>query len=152
MPGFFVAMVRPFLINDEFLYGPDELNKQEEGWHPTTDDLDRWLERLTTEAAGDSSRHEVDGNGDMVLETAGHPGAAGASGMFLPKDYAPIAPVIQVDAAGTGSAVKVTGLAAPECTKAVCEMSDDNGQTWAVVEELDVTGLRGVPGPPDRSL
>jgi NADH:ubiquinone oxidoreductase subunit E len=136
------------LINDEFLYGPEELNKQEEGWHPTTADLDLWLDRLTAEAGGDSSRHEVDGNGDIVLNTAGHPGGAGADGEFLPAEYAPVAPVIQVAASGDGDKITVTGLAAPECSKAICEVSEDDGQSWAVVEELDVSSLRGVPGPP----
>ena len=136
------------LINDEFLYGPEELNKQEEGWHPTTADLDRWLDRLTAEAGSDASRHEVDGIGEIVLDTAGHPGAAGASGMFLTEDYAPAAPVIQVDVTGNGEVITVAGLAAPECTKAVCESSQDGGQTWQPAGEIDVTQARGVPGPP----
>ena len=84
----------------------------------------------------DSKRQEVDGNGDIVLNTAGHPGGAGASGEFLAADYAPTALIIQVAASGNGATITVTGLAAPECTRPFVNMSQDDGQTWTAWENL----------------
>lgn len=136
------------LINDEFLYGPGDLNEPEEAWHPAPADLDRWIERLRAEAAERPEPEPVDALGGIVLDTRGHPGAEGATAEPLPEGYAPAPPALKVAAERAGAAVTVRCLCAPECTRAVVERSDDDGATWQAVGEVDVTQAPGVPGPP----
>ena len=139
------------LINDEFLYGSGELNELEEGWHPTTDDVDRWLDRLRQEAADNPKPTPVDSLGELMLETKGHPGACGASGDVLPVNYAAAPPALKSQSRAPGRAyrsVVITCMCAPEATRGVVEHSTD-GKTWvAVGEEIDVKAAPGVPGPP----
>lgn len=136
------------LINDEFLYGPGELNEHEEGWHPTAVDLDRWLARLRREAAETPEPTAVDSLGGMMLDTRGHPGAAGASAAPLPTDYAPPPPALKVAAENQGGTITVKWLCAPECTQAVVERSVGDGGDWQVVGTVDVAAAPSVPGPP----
>ena len=137
------------LINDEFLYGPGtELNVHKEGWHPTADDVDAWIERLRKQAAENPEPEPVDSLGVIMLNTKGHPGAPGASGTVLPEGYAPPPPALKVTAESKGSEITVSCLCAPECTEAVVERSTDGGSSWTVVGTIDVTKAPGVPGPP----
>lgn len=135
------------LIDDEFLYGPGELNEQEEGWTPRAEDLDRWIDRLRQAAGGDPQPRKVDALGGIMLDTKGHPGAAGATADMLPPDYAPPPPALKVKASSAGEEITVECLCAPEVTVASVERSDD-GQQWHAVGEVDVTAAPGVPGPP----
>ncbi|MDA3961571.1 MAG: NAD(P)H-dependent oxidoreductase subunit E [Planctomycetota bacterium] len=136
------------LINDEFLYGPGELNEHQEGWSPSAADLDRWIERLRKEAEAKPQPDKVDSLGDIMLDTKGHPGSDGASGAPLPKDYAPPPPALKVKAESQGSAITVSCLCAPEITEASVERSTDGGTTWAAIGTIDVVKTPGVPGPP----
>lgn len=136
------------LVNDEFLYGSGELNELELGFHPTPEVLDGWLERLRKEAEGQPEPVKIDALGGQRLDTAGHPGGAGATGSEQPKDYAPPPPALQVAGETKAGAVTITCLCAPETTTAQVERSDDDGKTWKQVGEVDVTAMPGVPGPP----
>ncbi|MHC5067431.1 MAG: NADH-quinone oxidoreductase subunit NuoE family protein [Planctomycetota bacterium] len=136
------------LINDEFLYGQGELNEHEEGYAPTAADLDRWIERLRKEAAEQPQPSKIDSLGGIVLNTKGHPGVEGASAAPLAADYCPPPPALKVTAESVGTTITIGALCAPECTAATVERSDDDGATWQVIGEIDVTAAPGVPGPP----
>ncbi len=135
-------------INDEFLFGPgDELNKLQEGWHPTEKDLDHWIDLLRSRAAEDPHAGKADELGGIILHSDGHPGAPEACAEFLPDDYSPAPPALGVKIEGKGEEITVSGLIAPECAKVVLERSDDGGSTWREVAAGDPKTIPGPPGP-----
>jgi len=136
------------LIDDRFLYGPGELDEHQEGWHPTAEALDRWIDRLRAEAAEDQEPRRVDMLGGLRLGSAGHPGAPGASAAPLPEDYAAPPPAIKVKAEAEGDQVTVTFLCAPECVEASVEQSPDGKGDWTAVGLVDLAEAPSVPGPP----
>lgn len=136
------------LINDEMLYGPDGLNEHVEGWHASAADVDAWIERLRKEATEQPEAPRVDALGDIMLQTAGHPGADGSAAETLPADYAPPALALKVKASSRGETITVEALCAPETSEAVVERSDDEGRNWRTVGTVDVSQCPGVPGPP----
>lgn len=135
-------------INDEFLYGPgDELNYFEDGWSPTAEDIDRWIDLLRTRAAEDPDHGKVDELGGIILHSDGHPGAPEACAALLPDDYSPAPPALDVRIEGNGETITVSGLIAPECSVVALERSDDGGSSWTVVGEGNPAEIPGPPGP-----
>jgi NADH:ubiquinone oxidoreductase subunit E len=139
------------MINDQAI-GPEprpldagrlvEGHLDNEGFHPTPAVLDRWVDFLKAEAA----RHpqpRPDAVGDVVLNTRGHPGAAGANADPLPADYAPPAPALKLAAKTEGGTITVTWINDPGCAKVVVERSDDGGTAWREVASV---------GPRDQKL
>lgn len=132
------------MINDQAI-GPEpraldsgrlvEGHLDQDAFHPTPAVLDRWLAFLRDEAAR-NPQPRPDAVGDVVLNTRGHPGAAGANAEPLPADYAPPAPALKLAAKSDGGAVTLTWLNDPGCVKAAVERSDDGGTTWREVASV----------------
>ncbi len=133
-------------IDDEFLYGPEELNQHEDGWHTQAADVDRWIERLRAEAAAHPEWETVDQLGGIILDSLGHPGAPKASGSPNQETYAAAPPAINLNAEGANGKITVHALIAPECSKLVFERSDDD-LGFSEVGAIDPSTIKGPPGP-----
>ncbi|MFW5829859.1 MAG: NAD(P)H-dependent oxidoreductase subunit E [Planctomycetota bacterium] len=134
-------------VNDEFLFGPgEELNRHQEGWRPTPEVLDQWIERLRARAEADPQAHRVDELGGILLGSGGHPGAMGATAQDNATDYAPPPPALQVAGVSVGEAVTVSALCAPEVTQVELQRQDGE-QPWRTVTTCDPRQIPGPPGP-----
>jgi NADH:ubiquinone oxidoreductase subunit E len=104
------------------------------GFHPGAVALDKWIAFLRAEHARAPNQprtpYVADALGRPVLNTKGHPGAAGAAGKPLPPGYYPAPPALKLAAAVTGDAVALSWMNDGGCTKVVVERSDDGGATW----------------------
>jgi len=118
------------LIDDEAI-GPQEFEQLPENFHPGPADLDRWIDKLTAASKSPVTMMSVDPLGGIVLNTKGHPGAAGATGKGNTATYAPAPPALKPNAVATGSAIALTWINAPETAKVIVEKSTDGGTTWA---------------------
>ncbi|TVR44888.1 MAG: NAD(P)H-dependent oxidoreductase subunit E [Planctomycetota bacterium] len=141
-------------INDDFLFGPDGLNQLQEGWHPTPEIMDEWIERLRAKAAAEPQPPRSDEVGGIVLETAGHPGAAGARAQVQASGYAKPPPPLRVTvkASDDGRSAAVSWLAAPECVDTLCEVSTDGGSNWQQIGNIVPAKVPGPPGPKTCSV
>lgn len=141
-------------INDDFLFGPDGLNQLQEGWHPTPEIMDDWIERLRAEAEANPQAPRNDELGGIILASPGHPGAEGAQAQVQQTGYAKPPPPLKVAAkAGEeNGTVAITWLAAPECSDTLCEYSDDNGASWSQCGNVVPASVPGPPGPKNCSL
>lgn len=133
-------------VNDEFLYGPEGLNQHQEAWHPSAEHLDAFIERVRREHDG-SSPGRIDELGGIMLGTAGHPGASGATADPLDANAWPPPPALKLAANGHGNPVTVSWLAAPECCDTVLQRSDDGGSTWRDIGNVVPASVPGPPGP-----
>ena len=140
-------------INDDFLFGPDGLNQLKEGWHPTPEVIDDWIDRLRAKAEAEPQPAYNDELGGIILESAGHPGAEGASSQVQASGYAKLPPPLKVAAAASddGQSATISWFAAPECTDTICEVSTDGGSSWDVVGNVVPASIPGPPGPKNCS-
>lgn len=103
-------------------------------FHPSSAVVDRWIAFLRADHAKNPGATKVpiaaDSIGRPVLNTKGHPGAAGAAAKTLVPAYYPAPPALKVAAKSEGEAITLTWLNDGGCTKIVVERSDDGGATW----------------------
>lgn len=119
-------------LREEHLAVPD--------FHPTPQVLDAWIDFLRAEAARDPAparHHEHDALGELIIGTAGHPGAEGARAAPLPPDYAPPCPAFRVAARREGEQAVITWINDPLLTvRCIVERSGDGRDGWQAVAEV----------------
>ncbi|MCS6969865.1 MAG: NAD(P)H-dependent oxidoreductase subunit E [Planctomycetes bacterium] len=109
-------------------------------FHPTPAVLDAWIDFLREQAARaphPGRHHEHDALGGLIIGSAGHPGAEGASAQPLPADYAPACPAFKVAARRDGEQAVITWVNDPLLTvRCTVERSQDRGASWQPVAEV----------------